>query len=196
MQTISSRIDVLRQKMDAKGIMATIIPSTDPHASEYVADYWKERQWISGFTGSAGTVVVTNNKAGLWTDSRYFLQAGLQLEGSGIDLFKDGLPDTPSITAWLGEVLPAGSRVGINPLVFSVSAVENLQNELTETGLVLSTDVDFIKTMWADPTRFARCSCGYLSVGVCRKERKRQNCRYSNNIRKKRCRFVPVYRTG
>ncbi len=150
MQTISSRIDVLRQKMDAKGIMATIIPSTDPHASEYVADYWKERQWISGFTGSAGTVVVTNNKAGLWTDSRYFLQAGLQLEGSGIDLFKDGLPDTPSITAWLGEVLPAGSRVGINPLVFSVSAVENLQNELTETGLVLSTDVDFIKTMWAD----------------------------------------------
>jgi len=150
MQTISSRIDVLRQKMDAKGIMATIIPSTDPHASEYVADYWKERQWISGFTGSAGTVVVTNNKAGLWTDSRYFLQAGLQLEGSGIDLFKDGLPDTPSITAWLGEVLPAGSRVGINPLVFSVSAVENLQSELSETGLVLSTDVDFIKTMWAD----------------------------------------------
>ncbi|MBP1639917.1 MAG: putative aminopeptidase [Bacteroidetes bacterium] len=150
MQTISSRIDVLRQKMDAKGIMATIIPSTDPHASEYVADYWKERQWISGFTGSAGTVVVTNNKAGLWTDSRYFLQAGLQLEGSGIDLFKDGLPDTPSITAWLGEVLPAGSRVGINPLVFSVSAVENLQSELAETGLVLSTDVDFIKTMWTD----------------------------------------------
>lgn len=150
MQTISSRIDVLRQKMDAKGIMATIIPSTDPHASEYVADYWKERQWISGFTGSAGTVVVTNNKAGLWTDSRYFLQAGLQLEASGIDLFKDGLPDTPSITAWLGEVLPAGSRVGINPLVFSVSAVENLQSELAETGLVLSTDVDFIKTMWAD----------------------------------------------
>jgi len=150
MQTISSRIAALRQKMDAKGVAATIIPSTDPHASEYVADYWKERQWISGFTGSAGTVVVTTDKAGVWTDSRYFLQAGLQLESSGIDLFKDGLPDTPAITAWLGEVLPAGSRVGINPLVFSVSAVENLQSELAETGLVLSTDVDFIKTMWTD----------------------------------------------
>jgi Xaa-Pro aminopeptidase len=136
--------------MNAKGVAATIIPSTDPHASEYVADYWKERQWISGFTGSAGTVVVTSDKAGLWTDSRYFLQAGLQLEGSGIDLFKDGLPDTPSITAWLGEVLPAGSRVGINPLLFSVSAVENLQSELAACGLVLSTDVDFIKSMWTD----------------------------------------------
>ncbi|MTK52886.1 aminopeptidase P family protein [Paludibacter sp.] len=150
MPTIPSRLAALRQKMATRGVAATIIPSTDPHASEYVADYWKERQWISGFTGSAGTVVVTEKEAGLWTDSRYFLQADLQLQGTGIALFKDGLPETPSITAWLGQVLPAGSKVGINPLLFSVSAVENLQNELTAVGLMLVTDVDFIKSLWRD----------------------------------------------
>lgn len=150
MPTIPSRLAALRLKMSSRGVAATIIPSTDPHASEYVADYWKERQWISGFTGSAGTVVVTEKEAGLWTDSRYFLQADLQLQGSGIDLFKDGLPETPSITAWLGTVLPAGSKVGINPLLFSVSGVENLQNELIANGLQLVTDVDFIKTLWKD----------------------------------------------
>ena len=150
MPTIPSRLAALRQKMATRGVAATIIPSTDPHASEYVADYWKERQWISGFTGSAGTVVVTEKEAGLWTDSRYFLQADLQLQGTGIDLFKDGLPETPSITAWLGSVLPAGSKVGINPLLFSVSAVENLQSELTAVGLMLVTDVDFLKSLWKD----------------------------------------------
>lgn len=150
MPTIPSRLAALRQKMATRGVAATIIPSTDPHASEYVADYWKERQWISGFTGSAGTVVVTEKEAGLWTDSRYFLQADLQLQGTGIDLFKDGLPETPSITSWLGSVLPAGSKVGINPLLFSVSAVENLQSELTAVGLMLVTDVDFLKSLWKD----------------------------------------------
>lgn len=150
MPTIPERLAALRQKMAARGVAATILPSTDPHASEYVADYWKERQWISAFTGSAGTVVVAANAAGLWTDSRYFLQADMQLQGSGIALFKDGLPETPSITAWLGEVLPAGSKVGINPLLFSVTAVETLQNELTATGLELITDADFIKPLWKD----------------------------------------------
>ena len=83
-QTINQRIDALRALLKREGIDAFIIPSTDPHLSEYPADRWKSREWISGFTGSAGTIVVTADKAGLWTDSRYFLQAASQLEGSGI----------------------------------------------------------------------------------------------------------------
>ena len=103
--TIKERIQTLRAEMKQTGIEAFIIPSTDPHLSEYVDPHWQSREWISGFTGSAGTVVVTENEAGLWTDSRYFLQAAQQLEGTGIDLYKEMLPETPSIPAFLSEQL-------------------------------------------------------------------------------------------
>ena len=108
------RVKALRQLMNERGISAFIIPGTDPHLSEYSADHWKSRGWISGFNGSAGTAVVTSEKAGLWTDSRYFLQAEIQLAGSDFVLFKDGLPETPSIREWLVEILPSGSVVGID----------------------------------------------------------------------------------
>lgn len=150
MNEIVVRLTALRQMMREKGIAATIIPSTDPHASEYVADYWKERAWISGFTGSAGTVVVTLDKAGLWTDSRYFLQADQQLTDSGIVLFKEGISSTPTMTAWLAQVLPQQSSVSINPLLFSVSMVESLQNELSNNGLVLRPEYDFIGKIWSN----------------------------------------------
>ena len=91
-QTINSRIQALRALFSREGIQAFIIPSTDPHLSEYVAPHWKSREWISGFTGSAGTVVVTTGKAGLWTDSRYFLQAAQQLEGTEIELIQGNAP--------------------------------------------------------------------------------------------------------
>ena len=100
-QEINQRIDALRCLFDATGIDAFIVPSTDPHLSEYVAPHWMAREWISGFNGSAGTVVVTRNEAGLWTDSRYFLQAFQQLEGSCIQLYKEGLAETPSIIRFL-----------------------------------------------------------------------------------------------
>jgi Xaa-Pro aminopeptidase len=150
MSEIVFRLTALRQMMREKGIAATIIPSTDPHASEYVADYWKERSWISGFTGSAGTVVVTLDKAGLWTDSRYFLQADNQLANSGIALFKEGISSTPTMTAWLAQVLPPQSNVSINPLLFSVSMVENLRNELVNYGLTLRPEFDFIGKIWTN----------------------------------------------
>jgi Xaa-Pro aminopeptidase len=150
MSEIVVRLTALRQMMREKGIAATIVPSTDPHASEYVADYWKERVWISGFTGSAGTVVITLDQAGLWTDSRYFLQAEQQLADSGIALFKDGISSTPTMTAWLAQVLSPQSNVSINPLLFSVSMVESLRNELANNGLVLSAEYDFIGKLWKD----------------------------------------------
>ena len=95
--TINERIAALRTHIAQENIQAFIIPSTDPHLSEYVAPHWQSREWISGFTGSAGTVVITAEEAGLWTDSRYFLQAARQIEGTEITLYKEMLPETPSI---------------------------------------------------------------------------------------------------
>ena len=102
---INERITALRAHIVKENIQAFIIPSTDPHLSEYVAPHWQSREWISGFTGSAGTVVVTAKEAGLWTDSRYFLQADRQIEGTGIALYKEMLPETPSIPAFLSSLL-------------------------------------------------------------------------------------------
>ena len=95
--TVPQRLQALRDEMKAQGLDAYIIPTSDPHMSEYPASCWKYRKWISGFTGSAGTVVVTADKAGLWTDSRYFLQAETQLADTGIDLYRLMLPETPSL---------------------------------------------------------------------------------------------------
>ncbi len=133
-QSISERIHALRMWFKPN-IQAFIIPSTDPHLSEYVAPHWKSREWISGFTGSAGTVVITEKKAGLWTDSRYFLQAAEQLQGSGIDLYKEMLPETPSITKFLSDKLQPGESVGIDGKMFSVEQVESMQAELSAKNI-------------------------------------------------------------
>ena len=127
---IRQRIAALRDYMRREGLAAFIIPSNDPHQSEYVAPHWEARKWISGFTGSAGTVVVTLDEAGLWTDSRYFLQAADQLQGSGIGLYKEGLPGTPSIAQFLKERLKPGECVGVDDSVFSAAQARMLGEEL------------------------------------------------------------------
>ena len=134
-RTTNQRVDALRTLLKEEGINAFIIPSTDPHLSEYVAPHWQSREWISGFTGSAGTVVITEEQAGLWTDSRYFLQAAQQLEGSGIDLYKEMLPETPSIPTFLKTSLGTGAVVGIDGKVFSTEEAKQLQDELKENGI-------------------------------------------------------------
>ena len=146
--TIKERIQTLRAWMKQTGIEAFIIPSTDPHLSEYVAPHWQSREWISGFTGSAGTVVVTENEAGLWTDSRYFLQAAQQLEGTGIDLYKEMLPETPSIPAFLSEQLKKGQSVGIDGKVFATNAARSLQKELENNGITLKCTADPMEQIW------------------------------------------------
>lgn len=147
-QIIIDRIALLRTKLLERNISAFIIPSTDPHLSEYVASHWKSRAWISGFTGSAGTVVVTLDKAGLWTDSRYFLQADEQLAGTGIDLFKDGLPTTPSINEWLLNELPKGAVVGVDGKMFSVKQVEEMKCFFAAKGIELNTSFDPMEVVW------------------------------------------------
>ena len=149
-QTINQRIDALRALLKREGIDAFIIPSTDPHLSEYVAPYWKSREWISGFTGSAGTAVITSDKAGLWTDSRYFLQAEQQLEGSGIDLYKEMLPETPSILDFLRENLTANSVVGIDGKVFSTTQAIALQEDLAKNDITVKSIADPMNEIWTD----------------------------------------------
>ncbi|MDD3319897.1 MAG: aminopeptidase P family protein [Paludibacter sp.] len=149
MEQIKNRISLLRNAMKEQGISACIIPGTDPHASEYIADYWKEREWISGFDGSAGTAVVTLEKAGLWTDSRYFLQAAEQLEGTGIELMKQGLPDTLEIIPWLSTVLKPGEKVGVNAQVFSINNYASMKAELRMSHLEL-VSIDLPDKAWKD----------------------------------------------
>jgi len=146
-QTTPQKLTALRQAMKKHGISAYIVPGTDPHASEYIADYWKEREWLSGFDGSAGTAAVTLEKAGLWTDSRYFLQGEEQLAGSGIDLMKQGLPETLDIIPWLSTELKSGEKVGVNPQMFSLNAHASMKNELEMSGIEL-VSADFFAEIW------------------------------------------------
>ena len=148
---IKNRLAELRLEMAARQLSAFIIPSTDPHSGEYVPEHWETRKWISGFTGSAGTAVITLEDAGLWTDSRYFIQAEEQLEGTGIRLFKDRLPETPSIDEWLGSILKKGDKVGIDGWVNSHQEAHALRNGLAESGLELVTMTeDIFDALWKD----------------------------------------------
>lgn len=149
-QDIIGRINALRNCMAAHNIAAAIIPQGDPHQSEYISNHWQLRRFLSGFTGSAGTLVVTADKALLWTDSRYFLQAGIQLADSGIILMKDGLEDTPSISAWLCLNIPAGKTVGIDGMVYSSKDAADLADALKKEGINLVTDFSATNEVWPD----------------------------------------------
>lgn len=147
---INQRIAALRAIMEREDIAAFIIPSTDPHLSEYVAPHWESRKWISGFTGSAGTVVITRHEAGLWTDSRYFLQAAQQLEGTEIVLYKEMLPETPSIPDFLIQHLKESDAVGIDGKMFAATQVVQLKSELGKAGISIKAIPDPMTELWTD----------------------------------------------
>ena len=147
---IPERIAALREAMKQHKIDAYIIPTSDPHMSEYPADCWKYREWISGFTGSAGTVIITADKAGLWTDSRYFLQASTQLEGTGIELFKMMLPETPTIPEFLAHELEEGQTVGLNGETYSLADARTLEKSLAEKEIKLNTNASLIDPIWKE----------------------------------------------
>lgn len=156
-QEIIDRIEALRLQMKKAGITATIIPQTDPHQGEYLASHFQVRRFLSGFTGSAGTLVVTPSEALLWTDSRYFIQGAAQLEGTGIKLMKEGLPATPGIADYLVQNLTKGSVVGIDGWVFSVNDTENLRKTLEAHGLSLKVDADIIDAVWTNRPSLPDC---------------------------------------
>lgn len=149
-QTIQERLTILRQVMKEQGIHAFIFPSSDPHNSEYVAEHWKGREWISGFNGSAGTAVVTLKHAALWTDSRYFIAAAEQLAGTEYLLMKDRLPDTPSISEWIAQELSdyESPVVGVDGTVNMYAYLCELINELNIATFV--TNLDPLATVWKD----------------------------------------------
>lgn len=153
METIQKRLIALREVMRQEHLGAFIVQSTDPHNGEYVPEHWKCREWLSGFNGSAGTVVVTADRAALWTDSRYFIAAAEQLHGTGIELMKECVAGTPTISQWIGAQLADinSKEVGIDGMVASLATVEELKKELRKAGgLTLRTNLDPFAEVWKD----------------------------------------------
>ncbi|MDR5879208.1 aminopeptidase P family protein [Caballeronia sp. LZ032] len=147
--TFARRIDALRRQMALDHLAAVLIPSADPHLSEYLPERWQGRQWLSGFTGSVGTLVVTADFAGVWVDSRYWTQAEAQLAGTGIVLIKmmAGQQSAPHVE-WLAEHVPEGETVAVDGTVLGVAASRALADALDARGIVLRTDLDLLEAVW------------------------------------------------
>lgn len=150
MNDIAQRVTSLRKYMSTEGLQAFIIVSSDSHSSEYVADRWKVREWISGFDGSAGSVVITPDKALLWTDSRYWLAAEKIVEANGYELMRDGLSETPTIIEWLCDNIDEGGRVGTDGTVCSITEIDAWRNGLSVKGIILDSSVAPFDTLWSN----------------------------------------------
>ncbi len=158
MNETASRLAALRAEMKRAGVDAAIIPQADPHMGEYLASHWQVRRWLSGFNGSAGTLVVpAAAPAMLWTDSRYFLQAARQLEGTEIVLMKEGIPGTPSIEEWLAANLQSGATVGVDAMLFSTGSLRSLRKALKARDIRLETTFDPVDTLWPDRPALPKC---------------------------------------
>jgi len=147
---VPARLAALRAAMQEHGVAAVLVPSADPHLSEYLPAHWSAREWLSGFTGSAGTLIVGRDQAGLWTDSRYFAQAEQQLAGSGIDLMKLRVPHTPEHPEWLQQHLGEGEVLAVAGDSVAVGACKDMQRRLADVGARMRTDLDLPGTIWPD----------------------------------------------
>lgn len=147
---ITERIAKLKELMKERGIDYYIIPSADYHQSEYVGDYFKGREWISGFTGSAGTVVVTQNEVGLWTDGRYFIQAEKQLQGSGITLFKMGEEGVPTFIQYIVNNIQSGETLGFDGKVLATNTVLDFEAKLKDKKVNFNFEFDLVGEIWRD----------------------------------------------
>lgn len=148
--SVLSRLENLRKVMKSRQIDAYIIPSSDPHLSEYIPAHFKAREWISGFTGSAGTLVVTAKRAALWTDSRYFLQAEQELKDSGIELCKMGLPGTLPMESWISSQLKKGSLIAFDCRLFSYAAAKGTIEKLKDAKLRVKHDSNLVEKVWTN----------------------------------------------
>ncbi len=147
---IRPRIQHVQQALQRRGLAAVLVPSSDPHMSEYLPERWQGRQWLSGFTGSMGTLVVTRDHAALFADSRYWTQAEAELAGSGIELVKIPTGNSTQHVEWLAERLKAGDSVGVDGNVLGLAAAQFLQQRLAQVGVALRTDVDLLADVWPD----------------------------------------------
>ena len=148
-ESVVQRLARTRALMKQNGIHALLVPSADPHLSEYLPAYWQGRQWLSGFYGSVGTLIVTPTFAGLWADSRYWEQAVKELAGSTIELVKLQ-PGQPGPLDWLAEQAPEGATVSVDGAVLALASARTLESKLKERGAILRTDIDLLNLVWAD----------------------------------------------
>lgn len=154
----------IREAMKKQNLAAVIIPSADPHMSEYLPEYWKTRAFASGFTGSAGTLVVMPEEAGLWTDGRYYVQAEKQMAGSYITLFRAADPGCPSFTDYLASALPENSIVGINGLIFSQEMIANMETAFKNKNITVKADVDVANEIWEGRPKLEFTEAFYLDT--------------------------------
>jgi len=150
MNIYKERLGLIRTAMMKRKLDAFILPVTDPHIGEYVPEHWRCIEWLTGFTGSAATVVVTRKFAGLWTDSRYFIQAASQLEGTGFELMKLRVPHTPEYIDWLASEMKTGSRAGADGRTISIGQARQLKDKLSVKKISLSLRSDLITPLWSD----------------------------------------------
>lgn len=167
--TIRDRVEALRAKMKEHQIDIYMIPSSDFHESEYVGDYFKVREFISGFTGSAGTVAVTMEEAGLWTDGRYFIQAAKQLEDTGIKLFKSGEPGVPTIEEYIFNVMPVGGTLGFDGRVISSQQGRKLKEKLVDKNINVIYNYDLVDGIWEARPSLSNVSAFLLETKYCGK---------------------------
>lgn len=165
--TAQDKITKLRELMNSNSIDTFIIPNNDPHLSEYLPDRWKTRMWLSGFTGSAGTLVITNNSAGLWTDSRYFMQAEAQLKSTGICLYKMGVENTPDITDWIISNTQENGKISFEGDCLSTAFAESLSNLCLSKNIALAANETIINTIWTDRPDFPNGNIYELPIKYC-----------------------------
>lgn len=168
---VQQRLALLRQEMAQHGYDGYLVVTDDFHGSEYVGDFFKSRDYLSGFTGSAGTLVVLPDRAALWTDGRYFLQAEQQLSGSTIDLMRAGQPDTPTLATFLSDNLPENGVLGFDGRTVSTRLFRSLEKALSEKHITLSGDLDLMTQVWPDRPPLSAQPVWPLEVGLSRREK-------------------------
>ena len=164
---IQERLSSLRNEMRAAGLDATIIPTADYHASEYLGEYFKTRKYMTGFTGSAGTLVVTPEWAGLWTDGRYFIQAAAQLEGTGIELMRMGMEGVPDVAQKLYDVMCEGSTLGLDGRCVSLAFVRELKKKLAGKKIAIVDSGDLVGKIWTDRPALSKAKAFLLGEHLC-----------------------------
>ena len=160
MMTTAEKLTALRRAMARRGLAAYLVPTDDFHASEYVGDYFKAREYLSGFTGSAGTLLILPSRALLWTDGRYFLQAESQLAGSGIELMRSGEPDVPTLERFLLAELEDGSLLGFDARTVNTALARRLGNKLRTKHIRFAGDEDLVDALCPTDRRSPPRRCG------------------------------------
>ena len=171
--TIKERLEALRVLMKKNNTDAYLVPTDDFHCSEYVGSFFKCREYITGFTGSAGTALILGDMAGLWTDGRYFLQAEQQLQGSGIELFRMGEPGVPTVEEFLEQQMKAGQCLGFDGRTMSAEKADNLRKKMERQGVSVRADEDLIGEIW---TGRPALSCEpAMELDICRTGKSRKD---------------------